>query len=245
MFNRDKSEKLYLKTLKKGNAQKQYELARKFVESENRENFTRACALYEAAANSGHKDAQFELGFIYYDGTHCEYDWAKAEELFEKAAENGAGQAYFYLGEIYFYGFYGSDKDEKKSAENYLKAYDFCNEEQKAEVERKLGGYYYCLDDEENALHWARRCAKRGGGDALASYGAMLADFKRYDEAFGILTRAAELGEDYSVYILGECYFYGRGVSKDLKKAEELWQKAAQNGIEDAAEDLKKHFGKG
>ncbi len=241
MFNRDKNEKLYLKTLKKGNAQKQYELARKFVE--NKENFTRACALYEAAANSGHKDAQFELGFIYYDGAHCERDWAQAAGWFEKAAENGAEQAYIYLGEIYFYGFYGADKDHKKAAENYLKAYDVCAENEKAEVESKLGGYYYCLDDEENALRWARRCAKRGDGGAWASYGAMLADFKRYDEAFEILTRAAELGEDYSVYLLGECYFYGRGVSKDLKKAEELWQKAAQNGIDDAAEDLKKHFG--
>lgn len=244
MFLKDKNEKLFLKALKKGNAGKQFALAREFAESGDEKDFTRACALYEAAANSGHKDAQFELGILYYDGKRRERDWELAATWFKLAAVNGKAESYKYLGEIYRYGFYGAKEDVEKAVESYLKFYDVCAEDEKAETESNLGGCYYILEDEENALRWARRCAKRGDKDALGAYGAMLSDFKRYDEAFETLTRAAELGDDYAVYLLGECYFYGNGTSKDLKQAEELWQKAAQSGVEDAAEDLKKHFKK-
>lgn len=244
MFGKDKNEKLFLKALKKGNAEKQYILAREFAESRDEKDFIRACALFEAAANSGHKDAQYALGLLYYDGKRRERDWELAAAWFKLAAVNDVTEAYKYLGEIYRYGFYGAKEDVEKAVESYLKFYEVCAEDEKAEIENNLGGCYYILDDEENALRWARRCAKRGDKDALGAYGAMLSDFKRYDEAFETLTRAAELGDSYSVYLLGECYFYGRGVSKDAKKAEELWQKAAESGIGEAVEDLKKHFKK-
>lgn len=243
MFNKDKNEKLYIKTLKKGNAEKQYALARKFIENRNEKDFMRACDLYEAAANSGHKDAPFELGKIYYSKNVRERDWGKAARWFEKAAERGVTEAYKILGGLYRFGGYGATEDPEKAIENYLKYYEVCGEDQKAEIENNLGSCYFCIKDEENALRWARRCAKHGGGDALCSLGAMLYDYKRYDEALDILTRAVDAGDTYAYCLLGECYLYGNGTAKDMNKAKELLQKAAQDNIEDADELLKKHFG--
>ena len=53
---------------------------------------------------------------------------------------------------------------------------------------------------------------------------------------------AAEQEDACAIGNLGECYYFGRGVNKDLKKAREYWTKAADQGDEDAIENLKKFF---
>lgn len=197
----------------------------------------------EQLAEDGDAEACYKLGLKFYNGTDGEYDFQKAVQWFEKAAVGGCDKAYFPLGEIYKFGGHGVVENQKKAAEYYLKAYDYCDEDDKLEVENSLGFCYFCLEDEENALRWARRYAKCGESQAVSAFGAMLYDYKRYEEAFDVLTRAAELGDDYALFNLGECYFYGNGVTEDKQKAKELWMKAADEGVEDAENALKEYFG--
>lgn len=199
----------------------------------------------EQLAEEGDAEAQYQLGLKYFYGRDVDCDYKTAVQWLGQAVAGGCEKAYFPLGEIYKFGGYGVLEDQKKAAEYYLKAYDYCDDDEKPEIENALGFCYYCLKDEENALRWARRCAKHGDGDAISSFGAMLYDYERYDEAFDVLKRAADLGDDYALFLFGECYFYGRGVAENKQKAKELWQKAAETGLDDAEKALKEYFGEG
>jgi|GEM_PF-1731215 len=55
-------------------------------------------AALEKAASAGDKNAQFQLGVIYHDGTGVEKDMAKALEWLEKAAAQGEVRAQFNAG---------------------------------------------------------------------------------------------------------------------------------------------------
>ena len=57
-------------------------------------------------------------------------------------------------------------------------------------------------------------------------------------EAFQFYQQAAEKGNISSTYQMGECYYYGRGVGKDFKKAIEWYEKAAEIGSGSACIDL-------
>lgn len=62
---------------------------------------------------------------------------------------------------------------------------------------------------------------------------------QRYKEAYDALYESAAFGRDAEAqYYLGMMYFYGDGVEKDAKKAEEWWKKAMRNGSIDAANRL-------
>lgn len=54
--------------------------------------------------------------------------------------------------------------------------------------------------------------------------------------------KAAEQGLARAQYGMGESYYSGEGVAEDKEKAKEWFRKAAENGNEEAAEALKKHF---
>lgn len=198
----------------------------------------------EELARDGDAEAQYELGMNFYKSGSGENSSAYRDAVLwlEKAAEGGCKKAYNTLGEIYKWGGYGVQEDRKKAADCYLKAYNFFDGEEKGEIENSLGFCYFSLGEEENALVWARRYAERGGDFAVGLYGAMLYDCERYGEAFEVLKRIDENCGDYTVYTLGKCYFYGRGVAENKDEAKRLWQIAANDGNEDAQAALEKYF---
>ena len=53
---------------------------------------------------------------------------------------------------------------------------------------------------------------------------------KNHDDAFEYLTKAAELGDIDSHYMLGNLYYKGIGVEEDTEKAVHHWEKAAIEG---------------
>ena len=197
----------------------------------------------EELAREGDAEAQYKLGMTFYKNeTRRSFAYYDAVLWLEKAAAGGYKKANLTLGEIYQWGGYGVQSDPKKAVEYYLKAYNFCEGDEKAEVENALASCYMCMWDEENALVWGRRYAERGSEDGIGSYGCMLCDFERYDEAVEVLKRLDETNGRYDIFVLGECYFYGRGVAEDKAEAKRLWQIAADNGIEEAQEALEKYF---
>ena len=50
--------------------------------------------------------------------------------------------------------------------------------------------------------------------------------------------KAAAQGDPHASYSLGLLYFHGRGVTKDVDKARELWEKAANKGVKNAQFNL-------
>jgi len=54
------------------------------------------------------------------------------------------------------------------------------------------------------------------------------------EKAFEYYKQAADQGLDISQYALAECYAKGIGCEKNKKKAEELYEKAAVQGNEEA-----------
>ena len=53
-----------------------------------------------------------------------------------------------------------------------------------------------------------------------------------YAKAVEYFTRAAESGAPHAFFGLGECYYAGKGVEKDLEKAAEYYRKALEAGYE-------------
>ena len=54
-----------------------------------------------ARAEAGDSDAQWKLGYRYYNGSGKNKDFKKAEKWFRKAAEQGDAHAQFHLGQMY------------------------------------------------------------------------------------------------------------------------------------------------
>jgi TPR repeat protein len=53
-----------------------------------------------------------------------------------------------------------------------------------------------------------------------------------YAKAVEYFTRSAESGMVNPLFGLGECYYAGKGVEKDLEKAAEYYRKALEGGYE-------------
>ena len=53
-----------------------------------------------------------------------------------------------------------------------------------------------------------------------------------YAKAVEYFTLAAESGLPHAVFGLGECYYAGKGVEKDLEKAAECYRQALEEGYE-------------
>ena len=62
--------------------------------------------------------------------------------------------------------------------------------------------------------------------------GEYLFENKRYKEAFEYLVYPGEHGYPKARFLLGEMYYYGRGVGKDLKRAFEYYRLASEDMIE-------------
>jgi hypothetical protein len=73
-----------------------------------------------------------------------------------------------------------------------------------------------------------------------------------YEQAVFWFRKAAEQENEWGLYHLGECYYYGDGVKKDLKQAKYWLRKAVEQGNWYAAEfdvfsneERKEFFGPG
>jgi len=66
-----------------------------------------------------------------------------------------------------------------------------------------------------------------------------------YKKAFYYFQKAAENGNKFAQYNLGNCYKNGEGVEKDANKAFLLYQKSAEQGYKEALFQLGDFYDKG
>lgn len=134
------------------------------------ENYTAAFPKLKAAAEKGHKKAQYRLGRCYDKGRGTTQNDKLAFAWYEKSAKQGYAKAQYQLGKCYKDG-EGVEKDKKRAFELFLQA----AKQENADGEFAVGKAYFkgkgVAADKAQAKKWLLRAVKneKGGKDILAA----------------------------------------------------------------------------
>ena len=146
-------------------AEKLYQEGKQLYDAKN---YDAAFPKLKAAAEKGHKKAQYRLGRCYDKGHGTAEDDQQAVAWYKKAADQGHAKAIYELGKCYKNG-EGVEKDRKKAVELFAKAAKMEN----ADAELALGKAYLkgkgIAADERQAKKWLTRAVNnpKGGDDIL------------------------------------------------------------------------------
>lgn len=183
------------------------------------------------------RDIQFWLGICLYCGEGIKQNFDTAFSCWNKAAKQGHKTAKIYLEDIDY--------------ANYKEIYRLASKGN-PEYQYKLGIYFYTLFDTsilpkcntyQYVSYWFECAAKSGYPKAICQ----VAIFYKYGifvkqcciTAFKYFKQAAELDCVNAQYELGNCFYYGEGVTIDITKALVWWEKAAKLGNAKAKNALK------
>ena len=215
------------------------------------------------AAERGDVAAQYNIGCMYADGKGVLEDDKAAVKWFQKAAEQGYADAQFNLGCMYANG-EGVPEDNSEAVKWYRKA----AEQGLAEAQVNLGNMYDegegVPEDDSEAVKWYRKAADQGYASAQLNLGYMYAkgegvpegeaciDGDRLylhsdnsSEAVKWYRKAAEQGNAFAQYNLGNMYANGKGVPKNDSEAVKWYRKAAEQGYASAQCNLGIMYAKG
>lgn len=200
-------------------------------------NIKKGIDLLEQAYNSGNEFSAQNLALIYYYGDYVTKDWNKIFEWAEKAYNGGKYLlSARLLANCYMTGS-GVQKDDQKAfdlVKTILKCCDygpsyayefylmgtFCHHGRGTEVDIKKAKYYY-----NTAIHYNYQAAK-------GAYGELMYEQEDFETAFSNLVEAADADNATTsqMNFLSNCYRFGKGTTKDLKKADTWLKKAASEG---------------
>lgn len=174
------------------------------------------------SAEGGHKEAQHCIGVMYSRGEGVEQDHQSAASWYEKAALQGHPIAMNNLGNCYDEGT-GVEQSEAKAFGWWIKA----AQNGFTPLYPLLPDYYgdgicRAKKDYKEAVHWYEEAANSGNPTGIYNLSYMYYNGYRvkrdYRKAFEILCDA-DMSKHYVQQSLGEHYYYGRGVEKDIPKA--------------------------
>jgi|GEM_PF-5707591 len=188
--------------------------------------YEKAEQFYLKAAEQGHVEAQYTIGFRIYGGNR-----EKSLKWFLKAAEQGHQHAQFRAAEMYYKGD-GVQKDLKEAFKWYLKA----AEQGSSAAQGQVGKMYHkgegVSQDDKEAFKWFLKGAKNGYGEAQFNVGLMYYEgqvtprnYKKamkwfFDAAYD--TGAESDFKGPAKYYLGQMYANGQGVLQDYVRAR-MW----------------------
>lgn len=224
------------------NALSPKELGDKGEIAHNAKNYAEAYAYFTKAAERGNAYAQCMLGFYYENGYYVNKNESTAVRWYLKAAENGHSFAQYKIATFYERGRGGLRYDERSAAMWYKKA----AEQGYKSAFFSLGeAYAYGRGVEKDygeATNWCRKAAENGNAgakkllgdlervlqDARPKYKAACDAWnaKNYSKAFNLLKEVFFLPEAKA--LLGQCYQYGLGTTKDLSMAIYYYESAAR-----------------
>ena len=202
-----------------------------------RQDYAQSARWFLRAAEQGHADAQYHLGFMYYFGQGVAHDYAEAGKWFRRAAEQDYADAQFMLGTMHLLG--------RGIAEDYAEAGKWVR---RAPIQGHVHAQYILgtmhhsgsgvAHDYAEAGKWFRRAAEQDYADAQYKLGVMYylgrGIPQDYAEAAEWYRRAAEQGDADAQFSLGFMYLDGRGVLQDYAVAVEWFRRAAEQGDPDA-----------
>ena len=172
-----------------------------------------AIAGWQAAAEEGHLQAQFNLGVIFKEGRGVTQSDKEAARWFRKAAEQGDSVAQGSLG-LLFEGGRGMAKNDKEAAHWFRKAAD----QGDAQAQCNLGLVFLegrgVAQSDKEAARWYRKAADQGIDIAQRELGLMLQEGRGVarsdEEAARWFMKAAKQGLDTAQCELGLMFQEGR-----------------------------------
>lgn len=190
---------------------------------------------YKMAAALGDETAMNQIGFIYMGNDEFEANPEQSFYWFNEAAKKGSAVGMFNLACCYKNGF-GIEADVEQSAEWFKKSAELGYVDAMCE----LGEYYQgTLIDFNKAKTWYLKAAELGHAEAQNKLGVIYYDIENdYKEATKWYKKAMEQENPWAYRNLGICYRNGNGVKQDLKKAEELFSKALELGLQEDVDAL-------
>ena len=163
-------------------------------------------------ALKGDAQALFQLAINYEQGRGVAENQQEAFYCYQQAAELGCPRGYWGMAFLYDQGKYGVKRDKKKAEE----------------MHRKAGAAGYAPSASRFGVAWP---------DAVRVLGLTAAEAREQSRT---RRRAAAEGYASEQYNLGVMYQTGFGLPKDMAKAREWFQKAADQGDVQAKSVLKK-----
>lgn len=208
--NEAKANEFYLKAANGGNVDAMHSIGWNYQNGIGLpKDLNKAIEWYQKAVDLGDTESMNDLALIYANEPNYK-NLPKALELLKEAIAKGNKFAMFNLGSDYIY---GSEIVPVNIPEG-IKLWEMAAEKENMWALSELGQLYYLGEvvpqDYSKAYYWFNKADEQGIG--------------KYD--------MATYKDDYAIaeFYLGECFEYGRGVDKDLRKAKEHYQKAAANG---------------
>jgi eukaryotic-like serine/threonine-protein kinase len=199
-----------------------------------RQDYARAFELARALAQSGDREAQFTLGWLFEKGLGVSRDDKQAVVAYQQAAQQDQVKAQLRLGAMYETG-RGVDRNDEQAFYWYRKAGEQGDPEAENEVGlRCLSGKGTKQSDFDAAV-WFSKAADRNNAKALKNLGDMyyVGRGVRRDEqeAFQRYQQAAEQKYADAEYNVGFWYENGRRpVRRDYQQAAEWYRRAAEHG---------------
>ena len=244
------------KARKKAEIKRIADLAEDYYNGSNgkSKDYEQAVAHYLIAAESGHANSQYSLGWCYEHGQGVEKSVQEAEKWYRKAAEQRETKAKKrlarMLGTCYFFGENGKSKDYGEAVVHLSIAAEagdaysqyllgFCHEKgQGVEQSLRVAAKWYIKAAEQGEKNAKERLenAKQLGNDY---YDGSNGKSKNYEKAVEYYRLAAEAGDAYAQYSLGWCFEKGQGIEQSVTGAVIWYRKAAEQGEAHAKERLR------
>ena len=209
-----------------------YQQGKKYYDKKQ---YSEAIPLLQKAAEQGHAEAQFRLGWCHFVGNGVPRDSYEAGKLYLMAAKQGHVQAQFEYGDCCYKNHCGPTGTKLDRMKEGIIWYQKAAEQGYAKAQYELARCYYSgygtPTELQQALHWMQKAAQQEYQDAASLV-------KTWPEVLRqrILTyqEFAEQNYPQAQYELAQCYYLGCGVAMDLQQALHWMQKAAQQKYQDA-----------
>lgn len=189
----------------------------------------------------GDQDGIMVLAMCYLTGEGTPKNPEKAFSLYQEAWDQGDAMAGAMIGTMYVNGLLGEENRGKGIF--YLKqsASEGC-----IDGVRELGSCYLegkgVPVDEEKGLSFLKEAAEEGDGESYTRMGCFYLEKKDARRAYDAFMKAEELGNGNGEFYLACFYLHGTVVPRNLRRAEELFRRSAEKGVQPAVEMLKEHF---
>lgn len=198
-------------------------------------------ALVRVKAEQGHREAMWKLA-RHFDRLGFRNYRDQADIWYEKHAESGSSRDQFNVGLRYW-----RRNTENLKAERWFKAAARGSDKYAAEANLYLG-YLYESNEEFHDFDKARvamtRAAELGSAEGAYELSRLYeiagTDFKSSNEEVKWLMIAATRRDSNAQLGLGNAYYAGSKVPKDLEKAVELWRLAGEQGNVEAIQNMAK-----
>ena len=211
-----------------GDAKSQFSLGLAYEDGDGvPKNIPEAMRWYQLAAEQGHRSAQYNLGLLY----RKDNQYANAIYWYKKAVDQGHLRATFNLGWIY---------DDQGQFQEAIRYYEMAANQGHEKAQYNLGLIYDNQKQYPDAIRYYEMAVAQGHTSATYNLGLIYYNQQQYDKALELFQKAAQQGHGKSYGYLGRCYEHGYAVEKDMAKAKEMYEIAAEKGIEFAAKRLKK-----